>query len=321
MEELIPLFSPPGGRAPGVDAILSRMAGVVSAPALEIGGPPSSKRSFPKRPPHSWRCRSRRSITQSRVALGRIRTFFGADRCALVSVTPDGRAGRLPTRRTPRASRVPATLDLAAILPWARDRLLRDRLPVVIPRVSATPPRRRRSRHLGMDVHEVDPDGPHRHRTAADPSARDALGQGGARLQRAACRPAPHVRRGVRQRPRAPARVRGPPLERGAAESRRSRGALRALGSGLSAGRVWVTPETRRIYGLNPHSDQTTPDQFLSVWSSRAPRHRGQVADVIAHGGNLFDETYRIGGTAGSGGSERPAGRMAPADCSAPRWT
>ncbi len=73
-------------------------------------------------------------------ALERVRLFFRADRCALVSVSADGE--RAFVRLATYAEGVPqvsAEIDLAPAFPWSRRQLLVERVPVRVPTIDDLP--------------------------------------------------------------------------------------------------------------------------------------------------------------------------------------
>jgi PAS domain S-box-containing protein len=73
--------------------------------------------------------------------LDRLRRYFRADRCALLSVSADKRNVRvLSTSDAEDVIPVPPELNLAEAFPWARQRLLVDRLPVRATRIEELPP-------------------------------------------------------------------------------------------------------------------------------------------------------------------------------------
>ena len=67
------------------------------------------------------------------VALDRVRTFFGADRCALIAVSADRRLARVShASYAEGVVAVSGDINLAELFPWSRGRLLDDRSPVVV---------------------------------------------------------------------------------------------------------------------------------------------------------------------------------------------
>jgi PAS domain S-box-containing protein len=74
-------------------------------------------------------------------ALVRVRAFFGADRCALLSVSADQQVVnvRLASYSEGIAA-VPADVNLAEVFPWSRRTLLVERRPVRVSRLADLPP-------------------------------------------------------------------------------------------------------------------------------------------------------------------------------------
>jgi len=74
-------------------------------------------------------------------ALGRLRTFFRADRCALLKVGPDG---RMVTVRLASYAEgvepVSSDIDLAQLFPWSAKTLLADRAPIRVSTIADLPP-------------------------------------------------------------------------------------------------------------------------------------------------------------------------------------
>lgn len=88
-------------------------------------------------------------------ALDRVRTFFDADRCALLQVsTPRHVASVRLASYAQGVVPVPPDVNLAEVFPWATHRLLVERLPVRISRLDDLPPEARpeRPRWEGMGI-------------------------------------------------------------------------------------------------------------------------------------------------------------------------
>lgn len=74
-------------------------------------------------------------------ALDRLRHAFRADRCAILSVSADQRIVKvMHSSDAESVPAVPSELNLAEAFPWARQRLLVDRLPVHVARPEELPP-------------------------------------------------------------------------------------------------------------------------------------------------------------------------------------
>ncbi len=74
-------------------------------------------------------------------ALTRVRVFCEADRCALLSVTPDRQVVKVRLASYGEGvSQVPLDLDLAPAFPWSRHTLLVERAPVRVARMADLPP-------------------------------------------------------------------------------------------------------------------------------------------------------------------------------------
>jgi PAS domain S-box-containing protein len=74
-------------------------------------------------------------------ALERVRDFFQADRCALLSVTADQQVVNVRLASYAEgAPQVPLDLNLVALFPWAARRLLVERSPIRISRLADLPP-------------------------------------------------------------------------------------------------------------------------------------------------------------------------------------
>jgi GAF domain-containing protein len=70
-----------------------------------------------------------------------VRVFFGADRCGLLSVGPDGRVVRVRhASYREGVNRVSADIDLADLFPWSHRMLLDEKVPVCIGRLDDLPP-------------------------------------------------------------------------------------------------------------------------------------------------------------------------------------
>jgi formate hydrogenlyase transcriptional activator len=74
-------------------------------------------------------------------ALEQVRLFFGADRCGLLAVSADRHIVQ-PSHASyaPGAPQVPKSLNVVSLFPWAAVQVLEHRRPIVVPRVSALPP-------------------------------------------------------------------------------------------------------------------------------------------------------------------------------------
>jgi signal transduction histidine kinase len=74
-------------------------------------------------------------------ALDRVRTFFKADRCALLSASADGRASHVHLASYAEGvPRISPDLNLVETFPWASRRLLVDHLPIRMSRLDDLPP-------------------------------------------------------------------------------------------------------------------------------------------------------------------------------------
>jgi PAS domain S-box-containing protein len=74
-------------------------------------------------------------------ALDRVRVFFQADRCALLSVSADQQAVRIQLETSGEGvPRVPPDMNLAQVFPWSRHTLFVERVPVRISRMADLPP-------------------------------------------------------------------------------------------------------------------------------------------------------------------------------------
>jgi PAS domain S-box-containing protein len=84
-------------------------------------------------------------------ALERVRTFFQADRCALLSVSADQQVVKIRlASHAGGVSRVPEDLNLAPLFPWSRHTLLVERAPVRITRMADLPPEEHAEREAWM---------------------------------------------------------------------------------------------------------------------------------------------------------------------------
>jgi PAS domain S-box-containing protein len=73
--------------------------------------------------------------------LGRVRDFFQADRCALLSVSADQQVVNVRLASyTEGLPRVPADMNLAQVFPWSSRTLLVERAPVRVSRITDLPP-------------------------------------------------------------------------------------------------------------------------------------------------------------------------------------
>jgi transcriptional regulator with GAF, ATPase, and Fis domain len=74
-------------------------------------------------------------------ALERVRTFFRADRCGVLTVSDDQQIiNVLQASYAPGVSQVSADIELGALFPWTRRKLLVDRITVVVSRMADLPP-------------------------------------------------------------------------------------------------------------------------------------------------------------------------------------
>jgi formate hydrogenlyase transcriptional activator len=74
-------------------------------------------------------------------ALEDVRTFFGADRCVLLNISADQAFAHVGLRAyAAGVPDLPTDLNLIALFPWARQRLLVDHLPASFRRISDLPP-------------------------------------------------------------------------------------------------------------------------------------------------------------------------------------
>lgn len=74
-------------------------------------------------------------------ALKRVRKFFGADRCVLLSVSPDHADVRVgPGSYGEGIEPVSPDINLAELFPWSRHRLLVERAAIRVPRMADLPP-------------------------------------------------------------------------------------------------------------------------------------------------------------------------------------
>jgi formate hydrogenlyase transcriptional activator len=228
-------------------------------------------------------------------ALDRVRTFFRADRCGVLSVSDDQQVVRVVRASYAQGvAHVSADIDLSQLFPWARHRLLVDCVPVVVGRMADLPPEAAvdcanwgymaaRSNlavplHLGnvvthlMVLHSVseERDWP----IDYTPRLR-VLGE---------------VVVNALQRRRAFDALR-------TSEERLDRAAA-AGGCGLweldvPNGHFWVTSETRRLHGLD-HGEPATWERFLRLLH---PDDKDAVVarvDAVMSGDGVFDERYRI---------------------------
>ncbi len=88
-------------------------------------------------------------------SLARVRTFFDADRCGLLSVRPDQRWARVQfASYGDGIAPVSGDINLAEAFPWARGMLLEERAPVVVYRLTDLPPEAAADRfvweHMGV---------------------------------------------------------------------------------------------------------------------------------------------------------------------------
>ena len=228
-------------------------------------------------------------------ALDKVRAFFRADRCGVLTVSEDEQVVRvLQASYSPGVSHVSSDIDLAQLFPWARQKLLVERIPVVVSRMADLPPEAAVDRasfghmaaqsnltvplHLGhvvthlMVLHTVAEE---RHwPTDYTPRLR-VLGE---------------VIVSALQRKRAFNDLR-------TGQERLNRAAA-AAGCGLweldvPNRRFWVTAETRRLYGLDPQ-EAATWERFLGLLH---PDDRDVVAarvDGVLAGDGVFDQRYRI---------------------------
>ncbi len=73
-------------------------------------------------------------------ALERVRNFFQADRCALLSVSADQQVVNVRLASYAEGvSRVPSDMNLAQVFPWSRQTLLVERAPIRISRIAELP--------------------------------------------------------------------------------------------------------------------------------------------------------------------------------------
>jgi PAS domain S-box-containing protein len=74
-------------------------------------------------------------------ALNRVRKFFGADRCVLLSVSPDHAVVKVgPGSYGEGIEPVSPEINLAELFPWSRHRLLVERAPIRVSRMADLPP-------------------------------------------------------------------------------------------------------------------------------------------------------------------------------------
>ena len=75
------------------------------------------------------------------VALDKVRQFFGADRCALLSVSDDTKTVLVAyASYSEHATRVSGEINLAELYPWFWKRLVVDRVPVILSDLDELPP-------------------------------------------------------------------------------------------------------------------------------------------------------------------------------------
>ena len=228
-------------------------------------------------------------------ALDRIRTFFRADRCALLRVSEDEQVVNVAyASYADGLSHVSGALNLAEYYPWCRHRLVAEHQPVIVSRMADLPPE-----------------------AALDRASWDQLGTRSNLtvpiLVRSGVRHLIVIHTVVEERDWSPEyvprmRLLGEvlvnALERKQAfdalrvsEARLDRAAASA-GSGcweldMTAGTIWVTDVTRRLYGLTS-DEPVTYERFIDMVH---PDDREMVDGRLRaalKGDELFDEQYRI---------------------------
>ncbi len=235
-------------------------------------------------------------------ALERVRTFFEADRCGLLTVSPDQQEAHVECGLYgDGVAHVSPEVNLIDVYPWARSKLLVDRAPVIFHRLDELPPEAAIDRgvfeQLGIRSHLAVPVSIGRsvthvilvhwvHKEWRFPDAYVS------RL-----RVLGEVIVAALERRRAFEALKRSFDALQASEERLERSAA-AGGCGLweldiPAGRIWVTSETRRLYGLTAE-EQVTWERFVGLLH---PDDRDRVVASVAasvDGDLVFDERYRI---------------------------
>lgn len=230
-------------------------------------------------------------------ALEAVRQFFHADRCAFLTVDVD----RKTVHNTLSAlgtgvPTVPVDINLLEAFPWAGARLLSDREPVVMARLADLPP-----------AAELDRTHFEQFAIRSVLVVPIAIGTVVSRLivldsfaEEREWPPEFIPRLRVLGEMLANAVHRAEAFEALQLSEERLSRAAAAGQCGLwdydpTSGSIWVTAETRRVYGLRPE-EPTTFDHFINlVWPADRERILTAVADCLA-GHQRFDSVYRIAG-------------------------
>ena len=228
-------------------------------------------------------------------SLARVRVLFEADRCGLLTVSPDQRLARVQFASYGEGiPPVSGDINLAEAFPWARGTLLEARAPVVVYRLADLPREAAMDRavweHMGVRSHLAVPlfvgtEVPYViviHWVRQEWHIPD---QYVPRLRLLG-----EVAVSALHRKEAFEAVR-------ASEERLDRSAA-AAGCGLweldvASGEFWVTSETRRLYGLGPEERPTWTRFVGLLYPDDRDRVVARVAAVM-DGNGVFDERYRI---------------------------
>ena len=228
-------------------------------------------------------------------ALRRVMLFFHADRCGLLAVSPDYTAVTVThAAYAPGVTQVSGDINLLELYPWSGGQLLIKRMPVLVSRMSELPP--------DAMIDQMNWEAIGARSNLAVPIVSGAMVSHLIVI---------HSVGEERQWPPEYAprlRVLGE-LMTSALQRKRDVEALRATEERLTraaaagrcnlweydpvSGELWVTPETRRIYGLEP-DERVTFDLFVSLLH---PDDRRAVVDGIGASlvtGEALDVRYRI---------------------------
>ena len=229
-------------------------------------------------------------------AISEVVQRFGGDRGGILTVNAAGTAvyPSYGWYHESLTERLPETLNLAELMPWAAQRVVHDRLPLVVNTLADVPAEAARDRAAyvaqGIKSNIVIP-------LVIGGEVRYLFSMGALRRE---------VRWPLTYVPRL--QLLGETIAN-TIERRRMAEALRlsearlglaaeSAGAGLwdldiPTGRIWATPHAKALYGFDPDAEVDLEAVLAVVHPDDAGRLRGTVARVAASGGEFWDE-YRV---------------------------
>ena len=254
-------------------------------------------------------------------ALEDVRTFFQADRALLIQVSADETFANVSHGSYAEAlPAIPLDLNIFDLFPWSRHKLLVERVPVIVRRMADLPP------EAAIDRASWDQFSPLRSHFAVpireEPAVRHLVDMQW--VAREYDFPDSYVPRllvlgemmvGALHRKQAFDDLRANEERLRTSEERLERAAESARCGlwelDMGTGAIWVTPETRVIYGLD--ADQAATYDLLMRLVHEADRAAlaAAIGKALADGGDV-DETYRIIRPDGAVRWIRATGRAGP---------